>query len=64
MALTVDEEKRFQTVETKLAEHATAIKNLGSKRQLSQVLTLVQRQLDEIKLQITSIQTQLDALKK
>lgn len=64
MALTVDEEKRIQTIETGLAEHTTAIQNLASKRQLSHVLSLIERQLTEIRTEIASLKSQINALKK
>ena len=64
MSLTNAEEKRIQTVETALALHATAIKNLASKRQLNHVLALVERQVKAINDEISSIKTQIEALKK
>jgi hypothetical protein len=64
MALNSDEEKRFQVLESAVAEHTTAIKNLASKRQLSHILSLIERQLTEIRTDIASIKTQIAALKK
>lgn len=64
MSLSAAEEKRIQTIETALAQHTTAIKNLASKRQLNHILTLVTTQLEEIQTQLNSLQSQIDALKK
>jgi hypothetical protein len=64
MALSSDEEKRVQAIESALATHTTAIKNLASKAQLTHILSLVQRDLDEIRDAITSLESQIKALKK
>lgn len=64
MALTTSEEARLQRLETAVAELATALKNLASKRQLNHINTLTERQFSELQLKIQSLQTQIDALKK
>lgn len=58
------EEKRIQTIESALAVHATAIKNLASKKQLTHILSLLENQITEIQATLTSLQSQLNALKK
>jgi hypothetical protein len=64
MSLNPSEEIRLQRLETAVAELATALKNLASKRQLNHINTLTERQITELKIQIASLQSQLDALKK
>jgi uncharacterized protein YigA (DUF484 family) len=64
MALSDEDEKRVQRLEAALAQHTTAIKNLASKRQLNHVLALVERQLVEVRNDIISIKSQIEALKK
>lgn len=63
MALTDSEEKRIQRIETKLAELALAVRNLAAKRQLSHLSTLLQRENEELRQAIDSLQAQLDAIK-
>lgn len=64
MALSDNDEQRVQRIETALGQHATAIKNLASKRQLTHILSLVERQLTEVRSDIASIKSQIEALKK
>lgn len=64
MALNDSEEKRIQAIEQSLSNHAIAIANLASKRQLNHILALVTQQITEIQSSIASIQSQLEALKK
>lgn len=64
MSLNQSEEIRLQRLETAVAELTTALKNLASKRQLTHINTLTERQITELKTQIASLQSQLDALKK
>jgi len=64
MALNSSEEKRIQRIEQSLSDHTTAIKNLASKKQLNHILALLQKQIEEIQTDITSIKTQIEALKK
>lgn len=64
MAWTDAEEKRVQRIEQTLAEHARAIQNLAAKRQLSHLSTLIQRDLEELRTQLSSLQAQMDAIKK
>lgn len=64
MALSESDEKRVQRLETAVGQHSTAMKNLASKRQLTHVLSLVERQLKEIRDDVASIKTQIEALKK
>lgn len=59
-----DEELRIQRIEAALAQHAIAIENLASKRQLNHILALVQRSIEDMATDIASIQTQLNAIKK
>jgi hypothetical protein len=61
---TQDEELRLQRIEAALAEHAIAIDNLAPKQQLSHILALVQRQIEEMRTDIASIKSQLKAIKK
>jgi uncharacterized protein YigA (DUF484 family) len=64
MALSESEEKRLQRMEAGLSQHSTAINNLASKRQLTHILSLVERQLKEIRDDIASLKSQIEALKK
>ena len=64
MALTDAEEKRLQRIEQLLAKQALAIQNLAAKRQLSHLSTLIQRDLEELRTQMASLQTQIDAIKQ
>jgi hypothetical protein len=64
MAFTVDEEQRIQRIEKALAEHTTAINNLASKRQLTHVNSLTEKNIRELRELIASLQSQLDTLKK
>jgi uncharacterized protein YigA (DUF484 family) len=64
MALNDEEEKRIQRIELALGQHTTAIKNLASKRQLTHLLSLVERQLKEVRDDITSLKAQIETLKK
>ena len=63
MALTDSEEKRIQRIEAGLADLAKAVNNLAAKRQLSHISTLLQKELDAQADVITSLQSQLDAIK-
>lgn len=64
MALTSNEEKRIQSIERSLAEHATAIKNLAAKKQLAHLLSLVQKDIELLRIAVESLQTQINSTKK
>lgn len=64
MAFTDEEEKRVQRLENTVGQLTTAIKNLASKRQLNHILSLVERQIKEVRDDIASIKAQIEALNK
>ena len=64
MSLSSSEEARLQRLENTVAELVTALKNLASKRQLNHINTLTERQFTELNVQLDSLQSQLEALKK
>jgi hypothetical protein len=64
MALSDSEEKRLQNIEAGLSNHARAIRNLAAKKQLTHVSTVLQKELNELRAQLESLQSQLDALKQ
>lgn len=64
MALSVDEEKRLQRLELAVGKLNVAVKNLASKRQLNHILSLIQEQLADVRSEVASLKTQIEALKK
>lgn len=62
MAWTDEENRRVQEIEKALSEQGKALRNVPSKRQLTHILTLLQRENAELKARIDALESQLAML--
>jgi len=62
MAFTDAEEQRIVAIEEAINDLATAVNNLASKTQLSQLLAIKQAEVDALRKDVTSLQSQVELL--
>jgi len=62
MAWTDAENRRVQEIEKAISEHGVALGNVGSKRQLHHILTLLQKENAELNTRIDALEAQLAML--
>lgn len=63
MSLTATEEARLRSIEAKLTEVIAALQNVGSKRQLTQLLAVLQKENADLKERIETLESQVALLK-
>lgn len=62
MALTIDEERRLAAIELALTGVQTAIDNLASKKQLRELTTLRQADVNDLQTRVAALETQMTSL--
>ena len=62
MAWTDAEEQRIETIEEVLNNANTAISNLASKKQMSQLILVKQAQIDSLTERVAALESQLQVL--
>ena len=62
MAFTTGEETRIRNIEEAIVSLSTAVNNLASKTQLSQLLLIKQAEIDALKRDVESLESQVALL--
>jgi polyhydroxyalkanoate synthesis regulator phasin len=62
MAFTAAEESRINAIEVLLTKAQTAITNLASQKQLRTLVVLKQKEIDDLTVRVTALESQVTAL--